>query len=139
MKRTNKARPAWAERAGGGSGDVGNVLSYPYNSTRPPPCQVPTSSESFWADLSQHIGNIIPRSGPRLGDSSDAPRTGLKAKAWTDVYVKFKVAFRQKALRLLKGSTAMPATRNGCGNRAATRKPKPWAKPPGLHRSTLRW
>jgi hypothetical protein len=73
--------------------------------------------ESFRADLPQHIGNELTevvrnvkkrakRDGtgePESGASCDA-REYRRPIAWTDVYVKIKVAFRQEALRLLKGA-----------------------------------
>ena len=73
--------------------------------------------ESFRADAPQHIGDklaeVVRNVEQRAkGDGAGEPENGVLGEAcehgrpiaWTDVYVKMKVAFRQKALRLLKGA-----------------------------------
>jgi hypothetical protein len=71
---------------------------------------------SFRADMPQHISNKLAEIVPNIekcpkcdgagelenGAFGDACEDG-RPTAWTDVYVKIKVAFRQEALRLLKG------------------------------------
>jgi hypothetical protein len=119
MKDTKKPQPAGAGRAGGGSGGadgVNSAINHPHNNTKPPACQV-TDGESFRADVPQHISNklaeVVRNVEKRAkGDGTGEPENGAFGDAcehgrsipWTDVYVRIKVAFRQKALRLLKGA-----------------------------------
>jgi len=77
---------------------------------------VTTDGESFRADAPQHIGNklaeVVRNVEKRAeGDGTGEPENGAFGEACecghptarTDAYVKMKVAFRQKALRILKG------------------------------------
>jgi hypothetical protein len=78
---------------------------------------VTTDGESFRADAPQPIGDklaeVVRNVEQRAkGDGTGEPENGAfgeacecgRPTAWTDVYVKMKVAFRQEALRLLKGA-----------------------------------
>jgi hypothetical protein len=121
MKDRKRGQPAVGGRAAGdGLGVADDVdcatISHPYYSTKPPPRQEPVEGESFRADMPQHIGNKLAEVVQNVeklakGDGTGELENGAFGDArqygrptvWTDVYVKFKVAFRQKALRLLKG------------------------------------
>jgi GntR family transcriptional regulator len=78
---------------------------------------VTTDGESFRADAPQHIGDklaeVVRNVEKRAkGDGTGEPENGTSGEAceygrptaWTDVYVKIKVAFRKEALRRLKGA-----------------------------------
>jgi GntR family transcriptional regulator len=119
MGDKRKAQPAGAGRAvcnTVGAGGVDSALDHPHNNTKPPACQVTTDGESFRADAPQPIGDklaeVVRNVEQRAkGDGTGEPENGAfgeaceygRPTARTDAYVKMKVAFRQKALRILKG------------------------------------
>jgi GntR family transcriptional regulator len=119
MGDKRKAQPAGAGRAVGNTVDAGSADSafdHPHSNTKPSVCQVTTDGESFRADAPQHIGNKLAEvvrnvENRAKGDGTGESENGVLGEACecgrptarTDAYVKMKVAFRQKALRILKG------------------------------------
>ena len=118
MKNKGKAQPAGAGRAGDEAvGAVGvNSANHSYNNTKADSCQA-MSGESFRADMPQPISNKLAEVVRNVKKRAKCGGTGepeneafgeackhRRPTEWTDVYVKIKVAFRQKALRLLKGA-----------------------------------
>jgi hypothetical protein len=120
MADKRKAQPACGGRAvcnTVGACGVDSAFDHPHNNTKPPACQVATDGESFRAAMPQHIGDKLAEVFRNVekrakGDGTGEPENGAFGEACeyghpiarTDVYVKIKVAFRQKALCLLKGA-----------------------------------
>jgi DNA-binding transcriptional ArsR family regulator len=121
MKESIKIQPAGGGRAAndglGAADDVDSAINHSDCNTEADPCQGATSDESFRAAMPQHISNklaeVVRNVEKRAkGDGTGEPENGAFGEACqygrpiacTEVYVKIKVAFRQKALRLLKGA-----------------------------------
>jgi GntR family transcriptional regulator len=133
MADKRKAQPAGAGRAVGntvGAGGVDSAFDHPHCSTEVARCQEVSGEEvscksvgecsasigksarlsgkdgkmlPFRAAMPQHIGDIDLSLPPDHSPGASGVYRG-RPIAWTDVYVKIKVAFRQEALRLLKGA-----------------------------------
>jgi hypothetical protein len=117
LKNSQPAEDGRAAKDGLGATDVNGAIHHPHNNIKPPAYQVATDGdgESFRADAPQHIGDklaeVVRNVEERAkGDGPGEPENGAfgdteygRPIAWTEVYVKIKVAFRQEALRLLKG------------------------------------